>query len=160
MACSMNFLVKNLDKIKNNDDVFLGNDLTFKQNFLIEKIEKEIENQNVEGEVSYYLHKRSMSICCETSIMTGTLARDLLKLTDQLMDEHFFQNNDLRELGWCSHYMLDRRSYNYHKNKQFFKKTEIVKFYWLNSSPNRFKNQKTISEVKVCNCMHCQFFIS
>ena len=60
---SMNFLVKNLDKIKNNDDVFLGNDLTFKQNFLIEKIEKEIENQNVEGQVSYYLHKRSMSIC-------------------------------------------------------------------------------------------------
>ena len=59
----MDFLVKNLDKIKNNDDVFLGNDLTFKQNFLIEKIEKEIENQNVEGEVSYYLHKRSMSIC-------------------------------------------------------------------------------------------------
>ena len=59
----MDFLVKNLDKIKNNDDVFLGNDLTFKQNFLIEKIEKENENQNVEGEVSYYLHKRSMSIC-------------------------------------------------------------------------------------------------
>ena len=35
------------------------------------------------------------------------------------MDEHFFQNNGLRELGWCSHYMLDRRSYKYHKNKQF-----------------------------------------
>ena len=59
----MDFLVKNLNKIKSNDDVFLGNDLTFKQNFLIEKIEKENENQNVEGEVSYYLHKRSMSIC-------------------------------------------------------------------------------------------------
>ena len=62
----MDFLVKNLDKIKNNDDVFLGNNLTFEQiflNMLLEKIEKEIENQNVEGEVSYYLHKRSMSIC-------------------------------------------------------------------------------------------------
>ena len=34
-----------------------------------------------------------MSICCETSIMTETLARKLLKLTDGLMDEHFFQNN-------------------------------------------------------------------
>ena len=43
--------------------------------------------------------------------------------------------------------MLDRRSYNYHKNKQFFKKTEIVEFYWFNSSSNRFKDQKTISEV-------------
>ena len=48
--------------------------------------------------------------------MTETLARKLLKSTDWLMDEHLFQNNGLRELGWCSHYMLDRRSYNYHKN--------------------------------------------
>ena len=60
------------------------------------------------------------------------------------MDEHFFQNNGLRELGWCSHYMLDRRSYKYHKNKQFSLKNEIVEFYWFNSSPNRFKDQKTI----------------
>ena len=43
MACSMDFLVKKLDKIKINDDVFLRNDLTFEQkflNYLIEKIEK------------------------------------------------------------------------------------------------------------------------
>ena len=80
MAHSMDFLVKKLDKIKINDDVFLGNDLTFEQKFLnklIEKIEKEIESQNIEGEVSYYLHKRGMSICCEMSIMTETLARKL-----------------------------------------------------------------------------------
>ena len=123
MACSMDFLVKKLDKIKINDDVFLGNDLTFEQKFLnklIQKIEEEIGNQNVEGKVSYYLHKRSMGTCCETSILTETLAKKLLKLTDRLMDEHFLQNNSLRELSWCSHYMLDRRSYNYHKNKQFF----------------------------------------
>ena len=31
MAHSMDFLVKKLDKIKINDDVFLGNDLTFEQ---------------------------------------------------------------------------------------------------------------------------------
>ena len=123
MAHSMDFLVKELDKIKINNDVFFGNDLTFERKFLnklIEKIEEEIEQQNVEGEVSFYLHKKSMSICCETSTMTETLARKLLKLTDRLMDEHFFQNNGLRELGWCSHHMLDRRNYNYHKNKQFF----------------------------------------
>ena len=29
----MDFLVKKLDKIKINDDVFLGNDLTFEQKF-------------------------------------------------------------------------------------------------------------------------------
>ena len=43
MACSMNFLVKKLDKIKINDDVFLSNDLTVEEKFLnnlIEKIEK------------------------------------------------------------------------------------------------------------------------
>ena len=43
MACSMDFLVKKLDKIKINDDVLLRNDLTFEQkflNYLIEKIEK------------------------------------------------------------------------------------------------------------------------
>lgn len=122
MACSMDFLLKKLDKIKINDDVFLWNDLTFEQKYLnklIEKIEEEIENQNVEGKVSYYLQKRTMSICCETPIMTETLARKLLKLTDRLMDEHFFYNNGLRELACCSHYMLNRRSYNYHKNKQF-----------------------------------------
>ena len=80
-------------------------------------MKKEIEQQNVEGKVSYYLHKRNMSICCETSTMTETLARKLLKSTDWLMDEHVFQNNGLRELGWCSHYTLDMRTYNYHKNK-------------------------------------------
>ena len=96
----------------------------------IEKIEEEIEQQNVEGEVSYYLHKKSMSICCETSTMTETLARKLLKSTDWLMDEHFFQNNGLRELGWCSHYMLDRRSYNYHKNN-ILKKLKLWNFIGL-----------------------------
>ena len=39
----MDFLVKKLDKIKINDDVFLRNDLTFERKFLnnlIKKIEK------------------------------------------------------------------------------------------------------------------------
>ena len=64
-----------------------------------------------------------MSICCETLIMTETIARKLLKLTDRLMDEHFFEKDGLRKLGWCSNYMLNRRTHDYHKNKEFFKKT-------------------------------------
>ena len=63
--------------------------------------------------------------------------------------------------------MLDTSDYhnyhnyhNYHKNKEFFKKTEVVEFYWLNSLPNRFNNQKTISEVEARNCMHCRFSMS
>ena len=61
--------------------------------------------------------------------MTETIAKKLLKLTDWLMDERFFQKNDLRELDWCSNYMLDKRSVNYHIEEKIFKKTEIAEFY-------------------------------
>ena len=70
-----------------------------------------------------------MSICCESLTMTETIAKKLLKLTDCLMDERFFQKNDLRELDWCSNYMLDKRSVNYHIEEKIFKKTEIAEFY-------------------------------
>ena len=46
MVHSMDFLVKELDKIKINDDVFFGYDSTFERKFLnelIEKIEEETE---------------------------------------------------------------------------------------------------------------------
>ena len=136
----------------------MGNDLSYEEKLLnnvIEKIEQEIEN----CEVSYYLSKKSMSICYESLTMTETIARKLLKLADWLMDEHFFQKNGLRELGWCRNDMLDRRSVNYHEDKQVFKKTEIVEFYWLNNSPNRFHKQQFVTEVELCNCMHCRFFM-
>ena len=89
-------------------------------NSVIEKIGQEIKD----CEVSFYLHRKSMGICCETTTMTHVLARKLLKLVYQLMDEHFFQTNGLRELGWCSNYMLDRRSLNYYKDKQVFVKVK------------------------------------
>ena len=57
MTHSIDFLVKELDKIKINENGFFGNDLTF-LNKLIEKIKEEFEKQNVEGEVSFYLHKK------------------------------------------------------------------------------------------------------
>ena len=65
MTHSIDFLVKELDKLKINDDGFFGNDLIF-LNKLIEKVEEEIEQQNVEDEVAFYLLKKSKSICCET----------------------------------------------------------------------------------------------
>ena len=103
----MDLLTKKIDKIKMNEDDFLGYDLIFEQRFLnklIEKIEQEIEQHKIveekmECEVSYYMHKKIMSICCQTSIMTETIARKLLKLTDRLMDEHFFEKDGLRKLG-------------------------------------------------------------
>ena len=51
MVCNMGLLTKKLDIIKINEDVFLGNDLTFEQRFLnklIEKIEQEIEQEKIE----------------------------------------------------------------------------------------------------------------
>ena len=65
------------------------------------------------------------------------IAKDLLLKIDWLMDEYFFQENGLQEIGWCSKYLLDQRSSNYYKKKQVFKKTEIEEFYWFNSSPNQ-----------------------
>ena len=128
MACSVDFLTKKLEEIKISDDVFLGNDLSNEKknlNKVIENFEQKIDD----CEVSYYVSKRSVSICCESLTMTETIAKKLLKLTDWLMDERFFQKNDLRELDWCSNYMLDKRSVNYHIEEKIFKKTEIAEFY-------------------------------
>ena len=158
MACNVNFLTKMLEEIKISEDIFLGKDLSYEEKFLnsvIEKIEQKIED----CEVSYCLNKKYMTICYESLTMTETIARKLLKMVDWLMEEHFFQKNGLRELGWCSNYMLDKRSCNYCKDQQVFKKTEIVEFYWLNNSPNRFDKQQFVTEVEVCNCMHCRFFL-
>ena len=93
-----------------------------------------------------------MSICCESPSMNEEYAKNLLTMMDWLMDEHFFQQNGLRELRWCSHQMLDRRTLNYHNHK-FLRKTEVVELYWFNKLPNRFRNQQTITEVQLCNCM-------
>ena len=91
MACSIEFLVEKMEEVKIADDIFLENDLSYEENFLnrvIEKFGKELKD----CEVSFYLHRKNMSICCETLTMTETIARKLLKIVDRLMDEHFFSN--------------------------------------------------------------------
>ena len=148
-----------MEEIKISEDIFLGKDLSYEEKFLnslTEKIEQEIED----CEVSYYVSKRSTSICSDSLTMTEAIARKWLKMVDWLMDEHFFQKNGLRELDWCSNYMLDKRIVNYGKDQQVFKKTEIVEFYWFNNSPNSFDKKQFVTEVEVCNCMHCRFFMS
>ena len=151
MACSVDFLIQKLEEMKIGDDIFLGKDLSYEEKFLnsvIEKTEQKIED----CEVSYCLNKKYMTICYESLTMTETIARKLLKMVDWLMEEHFFQKNGLGELGWCSNYMLDKRSVNYCKDQQVFKKNKIVEFYWFN-------NSQLVTEVEVCNCMHCRFFM-
>ena len=90
MAFSVESLTKKLEEVKISDDCFFGDDLSYEEKFLNEietKIEKEIEN----SEISWYLSKRSMSLCFENSIMNEKIAKDLLSKIDWLMDAHFFK---------------------------------------------------------------------
>ena len=160
MACSIEFLTEKMEEVKIADDISLGNDLSYEENVLnhvIEKFGKELKD----CKVSFYLHRKNMSICCETLTMTETIARKLLKIVDRLMDEHFFQTNGLRQLGWCAHYMLDRRSLNYTEDKkELLRKNEVTEFYWFNNSPNRAFKRQLVTKTEVCNCLYCRFFMS
>ena len=89
MAQSMERLTEKMQNIKIKDDIFLGNDFSFEQKFLnhvVDKCSKETEN----CEVSFYFSKKSMTICCETSIMTETIAKSLLDIMDLIIKQHFF----------------------------------------------------------------------
>ena len=119
-----------MEEIKISNDCLFGQDLSNEQNFL-EKIEEKIDQEIPGSEISYFSRKRSMALCFEIPLMNENIAKDLLLKIDWLM-----KKNGLRELGWCSKYLLDRRSVNYLKDQQEFKKTEIVQFYWFSSSPN------------------------
>ena len=157
MAHSVDFLTKKLEETKIADDIFSGEDLPYEQNFLtaiIEKFGKEFKH----CEVSFYLSKTSMTICCETLTVTKAIAKNLIKIGEQLIEEHFFQANGLRQLGWCSNYVLDRRSLTYCKEQEDIRRTEVIKFYWFNHSPNGFDKQTVLTEVNICNYMHCHFF--
>ena len=158
MAQSIELLTKKGQGIEINDDIFLVNDLSFEQKFLnqiVENFHKEIED----CKVSFHLSKKSMAICCEMSIMTETNTKKLLDIIDLSMEQHFFCINGLSQLGWCAHYMLEKRILNYCNSTKFSRKTELTEFYWFNNSPNRFHEQKTISQTEICNCMHCSIFI-
>ena len=116
MAHSVDFLTKKLEETKIADDIFPGKDLSYEQNFLnaiIEKFGKEFKY----CEVSFYLSKTSMTICCETLTVTEAIPMNLIKIVERLIKEHFFQANGLRQLGCCSKYMLDIRSLTYRKEK-------------------------------------------
>ena len=148
-----------MEEIKITDDIFLGNDLSYEENSLNSVTEKFGQEIKV-CEVSFYLHRKSMTICYETLTITNEIARKLLKVVDRLMGEYFFQTNGLRQLGWCAHYMLDRSSLRHCKEKQKIGKTKITEFYWFNNLPNRFNKQQFLTQAEVCNCVFCRFCMS
>ena len=69
MVCSVDFLAKKLEEIKISDDIFLENDLRYEKIFLNNVIGN-FEQKNDDCQVSYYVSKRSMSICSESLTMT------------------------------------------------------------------------------------------
>ena len=102
-----------------------------------------------------------MTLSCETLIITKTIAECLLDIVDSVMKQHFTSN--VRQLGCCAHYMLDRRTITYPpiksplmpekssqipdlgEQKKFYwlnkksspKTIELTEFYWFHNSPNR-----------------------
>ena len=87
--CNVDVLTKKLEETKIADDIFSGKDLSHEQNFLnavTETFGKELEH----CEVSTYLSKRSMTICCETFVLTEVTGKKLLNVVDR--DEHFFSS--------------------------------------------------------------------
>ena len=91
MAQSVDFLTKKLEETKTANDIFSEKDLSDDQNFLnaiIDKFGKEFKH----CEVSFYLSKTSMTICCETLTVTEAIANNLIKIVEQLIEEHFFSS--------------------------------------------------------------------
>ena len=68
MANSIESRIKQLEEVKINDDCFLGEDLSYEQNFL-EKIEQKIEKEIPGSEISYFFRKRSVALCFEIPLI-------------------------------------------------------------------------------------------
>ena len=79
MAHSVDVLMKKLKETNIADDIFSGKDLSYEKNFLnaaTEKFRKELDY----CEVSTYLSKSSMTICCETFVLMEVTGKKLLNV--------------------------------------------------------------------------------
>ena len=142
-----------LENIKLAKDNFLGKDLSIERNFCdaaSELLGKELKD----CEVSTFLGKKIMAICCETFVLNEITGKTLL---NEMVDDYFFKKGGLLQLGWCSHYTTGSRIVCYSPLNNKIAKTSIVEFYWLNSSKNRFYKQETLTKVSICNCTNCKF---
>ena len=108
MAQAIDEISNLLENIKLAKDNFLGKDLSIERNFcdaVSELLGKELKD----CEVSTFLSKKIMAICCETFVLNEITGKTLLKVIDEMVDEHFFKKDGLLQLGWCSHYTTDSR---------------------------------------------------
>ena len=133
MAQAIDEISNLLENIKLSTDNFLGKDLSIERNFcdaVSELLGKELKD----CEVSTFLGKKIMAICCETFVLYEITGKTLLKVIDGMVDKHFLKKDFLVQLGWCLHYTTDNRIVGYPPLNNKIAKTSIVEFYWLNCS--------------------------
>ena len=144
MAQAIDEISNLLENIKLAKDNFLGKDLSVERNFCY-AVSEQVGKVLKDCEVSTFLCKNIMAICFETFALNESTGKKLLKVTDEMVDKHFFKNDGLLQLGWCSQYKIDSRIMHYlcsrimHYLRPLINeivKTYIVEFYWLNNSKN------------------------
>ena len=89
----------------------------------------------------------AVTICCDTVIITETIAKSLLDIADSVIKQYF--TSSLRQLGWCAHCMLDTRAITYpliksslmpEKSSQM---PDLGEFYWLDKKRSPQSNELT-----------------
>ena len=95
----------------------MGNDFSIERNFC-DAVSELLGKDLKDCEVSTFLGKKLMAICCETYVLNEITGKTLLKVIDQMVDEHFFKKYGLLKLGWCSYYMTDSRKVCYKLNEK------------------------------------------
>lgn len=119
----------------------------------MENLQKEIEKEILNLQRSFFFGKRPMSLCFEIKETTEEVAKKWLSIVDSILEIHFVQKK-LREIGWCIHYILDKRTIVGSMDK-----SNIIEFYCFNSSPNRFNQTRIFEVFSFCNCLNCIFFL-
>ena len=92
MAQAIDEISISLDYIKIAKDNFLGNDLSIEQNFC-DAVSKLLGKELKDCEVSTFLGKKIIAICCETFVLNEITGKTLLKVIDEMVDEYFFKKS-------------------------------------------------------------------
>ena len=76
---------------------FWGKVWSVKRNFC-DAVSEQVGKKLKDCEVSTFLGKKMMAICCETFVLNESTGKILLKVIDEMVDEHFFKKYGLLQL--------------------------------------------------------------
>ena len=79
-----------LENVKLAKDNFLGKDWSVKRSFC-DAVSEQVGKKLKDCEISTFLGKKMMAICCETFVLNESTGKILLKVIDEMVDEHFFK---------------------------------------------------------------------